>query len=143
MKGIALLLNLLWFVLGGWAVAIQWFFGGLILAITIIGIPFVPGIWRIAVFSAFPFGQELINSPKGGGRAAFSGILNIVWLIFAGIWIAISHVLAGILLCLTLIGIPFGIAHFKLAGAALMPVGKEIVSKDARNARELVQPVRS
>lgn len=139
----ALLLNLLWFVLGGWAVAIQWFFGGLILAITIIGIPFVPGIWRIAVFSAFPFGQELISSPKSGGGAAFSGILNIVWLILAGIWIAISHVLAGLLLCITIIGIPFGIAHFKLAGAALMPVGTEIVSKDARNARELVQPVRT
>lgn len=143
MKGFALLLNLLWFVLGGWAVAIQWFMGGLILAITVIGIPFVPGIWRIAVFSAFPFGQELIDTPKGGSGTAFSGLLNIVWLIFAGIWIAISHVLAGILLCLTLIGIPFGIAHFKLAGAALMPVGKQIVPKDARNARELVRPVRT
>jgi uncharacterized membrane protein YccF (DUF307 family) len=142
MKGLALLLNVLWFVLGGWAMAIQWFIGGLILAITIIGIPFVPGIWRIAVFSAFPFGQELISSPKGGAGTAFSGILNIVWLILAGIWIAISHVLAGLLLCITIIGIPFGIAHFKLAGAALLPVGKEIVSKHARNARELVQPVR-
>jgi uncharacterized membrane protein YccF (DUF307 family) len=143
MKGFTLFLNLLWFVLGGWAVAIQWFFGGLILAITIVGIPFVPGIWRIAVFSAFPFGQELIETPKGAGGAVFSGLLNIVWLILAGIWIAISHILAGLLLCITLIGIPFGIAHFKLAGAALMPVGKEIIPKNARNARELIQLVRT
>ncbi|WP_238710283.1 YccF domain-containing protein [Oceanipulchritudo coccoides] len=129
MKGISLLLNLLWFVLGGWIMAIQWFIGGLILAITIIGLPFVPGIWRIAMFSAFPFGQELIDSPKGRGGSVFSGLLNIFWLIFAGIWIAISHALAGIVLFITIIGIPFGFAHFKLAGAALMPVGKEIVPK--------------
>ncbi|NDV61913.1 YccF family protein [Puniceicoccales bacterium CK1056] len=125
----SLLLNLLWFVLGGWIMAIQWFIGGLILAITIIGLPFVPGIWRIAMFSAFPFGQELIDSPKGRGGSVFSGLLNIFWLIFAGIWIAISHALAGIVLFITIIGIPFGFAHFKLAGAALMPVGKEIVPK--------------
>jgi uncharacterized membrane protein YccF (DUF307 family) len=129
MKGLTLLLNLLWFVLGGWAVAIEWFIGGLILAITIIGLPFVPGVWRIAMFSAFPFGQELIDSTNSRAGSAFSGVLNIFWLIFAGIWIAISHVLAGIVLFITIIGIPFGIAHFKLAGAALMPVGKEIVPK--------------
>lgn len=139
MKGINLLLNVLWFILGGWAVAIEWFIGGLILAITIIGLPFVPGIWRIALFSAFPFGKELIDSTRGPGGAAFSGILNIVWLILAGIWIAISHVLAGIVLCITIIGIPFGFAHFKLAGAALMPVGKAIVDKDARNVRQLTR----
>ena len=129
MKGITLILNLLWFILGGWAVAIEWFVGGLILAITIIGLPFVPGIWRIAMFSAFPFGQELIESPKGRAGSAFSVALNVVWLVFAGIWIAITHVLAGIVLFITIIGIPFGIAHFKLAGAALMPVGKEIIPK--------------
>src|SRR5210317_1101594 len=129
MKGLALLLNVLWFIFGGWAMAIQWLLGGVILAITIIGIPFTPGIWRIALFAAFPFGQQMLDTPKGAGMAAFSGILNIIWLIFAGIWIAISHFLAGLLLCITIIGIPFGIAHFKLAGAALMPVGKEIIYK--------------
>ena len=127
MKGINLILNILWFILGGWLMAIQWFLGGLILAITVIGLPFVPGIWRIAKFSAFPFGQQLIERPKGAGGTAFSGILNIIWLIFAGIWIAISHLIAGIVLFITIIGIPFGFAHFKLAGAALMPVGKEAV----------------
>ncbi len=142
MRGLALILNMLWFILGGWALAIQWFFGGVILAITIVGIPFVPGIWRIALFAAFPFGHQMVDVPKGMGMAAFSGILNIVWLIFAGIWIAISHFLAGLFLCITIIGIPFGIAHFKLAGAALMPVGKDIVQKDARNSRELMQPVK-
>ena len=142
MKGFALILNLLWFILGGWAVAIEWFIGGLILAVTIIGLPYVPGVWRIAIFSAFPFGQELVDSPSSKAGSAFKGILNIIWLVFAGIWIALSHLLAGILLCLTIIGIPFGIAHFKLAGAALMPVGKDIAYKDARNTRELMRPVR-
>ena len=141
MRLLSLVFNFLWFVLGGWALALQWFFGGLVLAITIVGLPFVPGIWRIAIFAAFPFGQQMVDSPKGIGMAAFSGILNIVWLIFAGIWIAISHILAGILMFITIIGIPFAIAHFKLAGAALMPVGKDIVHKNARTARELMHPV--
>ncbi|MEX0323226.1 MAG: YccF domain-containing protein [Puniceicoccaceae bacterium] len=127
----ALLLNVIWFILGGWAVAIQWFIGGLILAITVVGIPFVPGIWRIAVFSAFPFGREIVDRDKGMSRATLSVFLNIFWLIFAGIWIALTHVLTGILFCIIIIGIPFGIAHFKLAGAALMPVGKEIQDKGA------------
>lgn len=129
MKGMALLLNVIWFVLGGWAVAIQWFVGGLILAITIVGIPFVPGIWRFAVFSAFPFGREIVDRDKGLSRATVSVFLNIFWLIFAGIWIALTHLLSGIFFCIIIIGIPFGIAHFKLAGAALMPVGKEIRDK--------------
>lgn len=131
MKGMALLLNVIWFILGGWAVAIQWFVGGLILAITVVGIPFVPGIWRIAVFSAFPFGREIVDRDKGMSRATLSVFLNIFWLIFAGIWIALTHLLTGILFCIIIIGIPFGIAHFKLAGAALMPVGKEIQDKGA------------
>jgi uncharacterized membrane protein YccF (DUF307 family) len=138
MKGIALLLNVIWFLLGGWVAAIEWFIGGLILAITIVGIPYVPGIWRIAVFSAFPFGQSMVSTPKGVSGKALTGLLNIVWLVLAGIWIAISHVLAGIFFCITIIGIPFGIAHFRLAGAALMPVGKEIVPKHLREARDLL-----
>jgi uncharacterized membrane protein YccF (DUF307 family) len=131
MKGLALLLNVIWFILGGWAVAIEWFIGGLILAITVVGIPFVPGIWRIALFAAFPFGREIVSIDKGMTRATFTVVLNIVWLVFAGIWIAITHVLTGIFFCIIIIGIPFGIAHFKLAGAALMPVGKEIREKGA------------
>ncbi len=131
MKGMALLLNVIWFILGGWAVAIEWFVGGLILAITIVGLPFVPGIWRIALFSAFPFGREIVSIPKGMTRATFTVVLNILWLVFAGIWIAITHLLTGIFFCIIIIGIPFGIAHFKLAGAALMPIGKEIRDKGA------------
>lgn len=139
MKGLALLLNVIWFLLGGWLLAIQWFLGGIVLAITVIGLPFVPGIWRIALFAAFPFGQQMISSPKGMTGAALSGILNVIWLVFAGIWIAITHFLTGFLFCLTIIGIPFGFAHFKLGGAALMPVGKEIIPKHLRSARDLLQ----
>ena len=142
MKLLGLFLNFLWFVLGGWLLAIQWFLGGVIMALTIIGLPYVPGIWRFALFAAFPFGQEMITAPKGFGMAAFSGILNIIWLIFAGIWIAIGHIITGLLLFITIIGIPFAIAHFKLAGAALMPVGKEIVYKHARSSSDLMRTVR-
>ena len=132
------MLNVIWFLLGGWIAVIEWFVGGLILAITIVGLPYVPGIWRIAVFSAFPFGQDLVGTRKGMAGKTLSGVLNIVWLVLAGIWIAISHVLAGLFFCITIIGIPFGFAHFKLAGAALMPVGKEIVPKHLREARDLL-----
>ena len=141
MRGIALLLNVIWFLLGGWALAIEWFIGGVILAITVVGLPFVPGIWRIALFAAFPFGQQMVSTPKGLAGGALSGILNIVWLIFAGIWIAISHVLAGLFFFITIIGIPFGVPHFKLARAALMPVGREIVPKHLRQARDLMNTV--
>ena len=78
MKGLALLLNVIWFLLGGWMVAIEWFIGGLVLAITIVGLPYVPGIWRIAVFSAFPFGQDIVSTPKGMAGKTFSGIFNIL-----------------------------------------------------------------
>jgi uncharacterized membrane protein YccF (DUF307 family) len=127
----AFLLNLLWFVVGGGFFAwILWVLLGCLLFITIIGIPFAHAAFRIAGFAAFPFGKELVDSRAlGEKRIAGTGLANFLWIILAGIWLAISHILAGATLCLTIIGIPFGFAHFRLAGVCFAPLGKKPVVK--------------
>ena len=122
--------NLLWFFFGGGLVAaILWFLFGLLLAITVVGLPFAFAAWRIAGFAAFPFGKELVDARVlGEGRVPGTGLANVLWIVLAGIWLAISHVVAGIGYCLTLIGIPFGLAHFKLAGVTFAPLGKRAVA---------------
>jgi uncharacterized membrane protein YccF (DUF307 family) len=124
--------NLLWFIFGGGLVAwFLWILLGLLMAITIIGIPFAMAAFRIAGFAAFPFGRELIDVRLiGENRMVGTGLVNILWIILAGLWLAISHALAGISYCLTIIGIPFGLAHFKLAGVCFAPLGKKPVSKE-------------
>ena len=121
--------NVLWFVFGGGIVA--WFFwvvSGILLAVTIIGLPFAIATFRIAVFAAFPFGKELVDARLVGEERVFgTGLANFLWIILAGLWLAISHALAGISYCLTIIGIPFGIAHFKLAIVSFAPLGKRPV----------------
>ena len=103
--------------------------GGL-LFITIVGIPFAYAAFRIAGFAAFPFGKELVDSRKmGEKRVIGTSLANFLWIILAGIWLAVSHILAGISLCVTIIGIPFGFAHFRLAGVCFAPLGKISVSK--------------
>ena len=126
----AFLGNLLWFVFGGGIIAcLLWAFLGLVLAATVIGIPFATAAFRIAGFAAFPFGKQLIDKRLvGGERITGTGFANFLWILLAGIWLAISHVLAGISYCLTIIGIPFGLAHFKLAAVSFAPLGKEVVS---------------
>ncbi len=125
------LLNILWFVFGGGFVAwILWVLLGGLLFITIIGIPFAYAAFRIAGFAAFPFGKELVDSRKiGEKRVIGTSLANFLWIILAGIWLAVSHILAGISLCVTIIGIPFGFAHFRLAGVCFAPLGKISVSK--------------
>lgn len=116
------LLNVLWFVLGGWISGALWVLAGLIFAITLIGIPFVPSAFRIAGFSAAPFGKavDADNSRIG------SVLLNILWLIVAGWWLALHHVVLAIVLGVTIIGIPFAIQHLKLAMLSLTPVGARV-----------------
>jgi len=123
--------NLLWFVFGGGFFAwFCWVVLGLLMAITVIGIPFAHAAFRIAGFAAFPFGKELIDSRLiGEERIAGTGFANFLWVILAGFWLAVSHALAGLSCCLTVIGIPFGLAHFKLAGVCFAPLGKRPVSK--------------
>ncbi|MCG8685135.1 MAG: YccF domain-containing protein [Desulfobacterales bacterium] len=127
----AFLLNLLWFVLGGgWAAGLLWLFTGGILMLTVVGIPFGWAAFRIAGFAAFPFGKELVDARDiGDERMVGTSLANILWIVLAGIWLAISHILAGISLCLTIIGIPFGFAHFRLAGVCFAPLGKRTVEK--------------
>lgn len=131
--------NLLWFIFGGGIIAwLVWLLAGVILAITIIGIPFAKAAFRISVFAAFPFGRELIDGHLvGKKRMMGTGLINFLWCILAGLWLAICHVVVGIACCLTIIGIPFGLAHFKLAQVSFAPLGKVIVSSDVATAAKL------
>lgn len=134
--GMAFIGNLVWFIFGGGIIAwLVWFLAGVIFAITIIGIPFAKAAFRISVFAAFPFGRELIDGQLvGKERITGTGLINFLWCILAGLWLAICHVIAGIACCLTIIGIPFGLAHFKLAQVSFAPLGKVIVSADVAKA---------
>ena len=113
-----LLLNVLWFVLGGWISGTLWILAGLILAITVIGLPWTPAAFRIASFSYWPFGRIVIDADPGIG----SGCLNILWLVLAGWWLALHHLILATGLAMTIIGIPFAWQHVKLALAKPVPV---------------------
>ena len=116
----ALIGNLLWLIFGGGIPGfLGWIFYGVILCITVIGIPFGIASFRIAIFVLWPFGQELVDAELVGERRIMgTGLANILWIILAGIWLALLHAIVGVLLCITIIGIPFGLANFKIAGAA-------------------------
>jgi uncharacterized membrane protein YccF (DUF307 family) len=120
-----LLLNLIWFLLAGLWLALSYFFAALLLAITIIGLPFAKQSIKLGLYALWPFGRVLIQSPTR--NKSLSVIGNILWFILAGWWLALEHLIAGILLCLTIIGIPLGVGSFKMAGAALVPFGREVV----------------
>ena len=121
------ILNLLWFVLSGLWLAIGYALTGLVLCVLIITIPFGIACFRLATFVLWPFGRAVVRRPDAGAPSA---VANVIWFVLAGIWMAIAHVLLGILLCLTIIGIPLGLGNFKLAAVALAPLGKEIVPAD-------------
>jgi uncharacterized membrane protein YccF (DUF307 family) len=123
-----LLLNILWFVFGGWISLLAWLAAGLILAVTVVGLPWAFAAFRIAGFSAAPFGRQTApraDATRGGGL--LDGLLNVVWFVFAGWWLALHHLALAVLLCLTIIGIPFGLQHIKLALVSLAPVGTRVV----------------
>lgn len=126
-------LNIIWLVLAGFWLALAYVLAGVILCITIIGIPFGVQAFKLAGYALWPFGRVLVPSPTR--LKGLSVIANILWFILAGWWLALAHLLTGILLCLTIIGIPLGVADFKMAGAALVPFGKEIV-----RTTDLAQP---
>lgn len=121
------LLNLIWLVLGGIWLAIEYVLAGALLCITIIGIPFGVQSFKLAGYALWPFGRMLI--PARTRHKGISVIGNILWLVLAGWWLALSHLIVGCLLCVTITGIPLGVASFKMAGAALAPFGKEIAKK--------------
>ncbi len=121
------LLNIIWFVLSGLWLALGYALAGLVLCVLIITIPFGIASFRLAAFVLWPFGRAVV--PKAGAGAA-STVGNIIWFVLAGLWMALAHVVLGLLLCLTIIGIPLGLGNFKLAAVAIAPLGKDIVSAD-------------
>ena len=120
--------NILWLVIAGWSMCLGYLVAGLLLAVTIIGIPFAIASWRLAFFVIWPFGRTAVHDPNR--VPGVSAIANILWFILAGWWLALGQVLTGVLLCVTIIGIPFGIQSFKLAGLAMAPLARQIVSTD-------------
>jgi len=127
-----LLLNLLYFVIGGGFLAgLAWLLLGGVLALTVVGIPFAFAAFRIAGFAAWPFGRTVVDARSLGEQTIIgTDAANIVWIIFAGIWLWIAHVIAGISYCVTIIGIPFGFAHFRLAAVCFAPLGKRVIDVD-------------
>lgn len=125
MSFISVLGNIVWILFGGLELAIAYFIGGLILCCTIIGIPFGIQAFKIGVFAFLPFGNTFQYTNRT--RGCLSTIMNIVWALFFGLIIAFIHLICGILLCVTILGIPLGIQHFKLMGLAVAPFGAEIV----------------
>ena len=132
MSPLALILNVLWIVFGGGIGGLLfWGLAGVLLAITIIGLPFSFAAFRIARFAVLPFGQRLVRAEAlGETRVPGTALANVLWFILAGIWLWIYHVVVGIALCLTIIGIPFGFANFKLAGVSLRPLGRRAAFTD-------------
>lgn len=119
-----LLGNILWFLLGGFIVSIYYFIVGLLFCITIIGIPFGLQLIKLAGFALWPFGHNIEPDTNDGG--CLSIIMNVIWILLGGTEIAMLHLTFGVVLCITIIGIPFGIQHFKMALLALIPFGKRI-----------------
>jgi len=119
-----LLGNLIWIVFGGFVICLEYLVGGLILCVTIVGIPFGLQCFKIGIASLMPFGLEIRSRPVVGG--CLTTVLNIIWIFCGGIWIAFTHLLLGLLFCITIIGIPFGRQHFKLMNLCFAPFGKEL-----------------
>jgi uncharacterized membrane protein YccF (DUF307 family) len=128
MSPLSLILNLLWIVFGGFWMAAGWLLAAVIMAITIIGIPWARAAVTIAAYTFLPFGNKVVNRSSGIGSGPLGLLGNIIWLVLAGWWLALGHLITAILLAITIIGIPFAWAHLKLAGLALWPIGKDIVS---------------
>jgi len=131
MSPVSLLLNLIWIVFGGLWMAAGWMIAALIMAITIIGLPWTRAAFNIGLYTLLPFGQRAVSRAEYGQRDLGTGPLgvlgNILWLILAGWWLALGHLITAIMLAITIVGIPFAWAHVKLAGLALWPIGKMIV----------------
>jgi uncharacterized membrane protein YccF (DUF307 family) len=116
-----LLLNILWIVLGGWLIWLEYLIGGLLLCLTIVGIPFGVQCFKMAGLGLLPFGKDIVNAP---GASPIGCILNVFWIVIAGIWIFLSHLGLALGFAVTIIGIPFALQHVKLAMLALAPFGK-------------------
>jgi uncharacterized membrane protein YccF (DUF307 family) len=135
MSPLSFLLNLLWIVCGGLYMAVGWIVAAVVMAITIIGLPWARAAFNIASYALLPFGRKAVSradhlGTHDIGTGPFGLLGNIVWLVLAGWWLALGHLVTAVLLAITIIGIPFAWAHLKLAGIALWPIGKMIVDAD-------------
>ena len=129
------LLNIIWVVLSGFWLFLGYVAAGVLLCILIVTIPWGVASFRIAVYTLWPFGRTVVSKPTAG-VGSFLG--NVVWVVLAGIWLAIAHVVTGLALCVTIIGIPFGIANFKMIPISLAPLGKQIVRLDETDQPALI-----
>ncbi len=120
-----IVLNLLWLILAGIWLAIGYAVAGIVMCVFIITIPFGIASFRLAAYVLWPFGRTVVRRPDAGTP---STIGNILWFVLIGLWMAIAHLISGVVLCLTIIGIPLGLGNFKLAAVAIAPLGKDIVS---------------
>jgi uncharacterized membrane protein YccF (DUF307 family) len=145
--------NIIWFIFGGFILGIGWWIFGILMYVFIITIPWVKACFVIGQFCFLPFGKEVISRKKltqddDVGTSGLGLIGNIIWVLFAGIWLCIAHVVSGIICFCTIIGIPFGIQHFKIAGACFAPIGMMVVDKGVAkeaikaNAKEEFEKIR-
>ncbi len=133
----SLILNILWFIFGGFVAGLAWVLAGILMIVTIVGIPWARAAFTIASFSFWPFGRMAVDRRALTGREDIGtgplGLIgNIVWFLFAGVWLALAHVVAAVGLAITIIGIPFAFQHLKLAALAIAPIGQEIVPTSIR-----------
>ena len=117
--------NFIWLIFGGLVMSASYFILGILYCITIIGIPIGLQLFKLAFLSLSPFGRDVVE--KDGSMGCWTLFLNIIWLFLGGLEMALAHAVLGLILCVTVIGIPFGLQHFKMALLALVPFGKEIV----------------
>jgi uncharacterized membrane protein YccF (DUF307 family) len=133
------LLNVIWFVFSGFWLWLAYMLAGVLCCLLIVTIPWGIASFRMANYAAWPFGREVVDKPTAG---LFSLLGNVIWLVVAGWWLALTHIVTGIALCLTIIGIPMAIANFKLISISLLPLGKQIVSRTG-TWTEPAEPVES
>ncbi len=117
--------NIIWLICGGLITAVEYLISSLLLMVTIIGIPFGLQTLKLGMLALWPFGSQVTDKGNSGGCLCL--VMNVIWIFFGGFWICLTHLFFGLLLCITIIGIPFGRQHFKMSALALTPFGKNIV----------------
>lgn len=127
--------NILWLCFAGVWLAFGYAFAAVVMTVLVVTLPFGIASWRLATYVIWPFGRTIITRPQAG---AASTLGNILWFCLAGLWIAIGHIISGILLCITIIGIPFGLVSFRLAVLALAPLGKDVVKRGHEPAGSII-----
>ena len=147
MQGFRLILNVLWIVFGGIWMAAGWAVAALVLAVTIVGLPWARAALNIAFYPLLPFGHRVVPREQLTGRedlgtGPFGFVGNVIWFVLAGWWLALGHLITAAGLALTIVGLPFAWAHLKLAGIALWPVGKAVVPAEHTGPGGAIHPVR-